>query len=132
MKSYVLLFHFEDQALLNTARKALLPLPVVCKDVPQEEWDTPIGVLADLEVEAAEDAPEAMDPTEEVIVLCGPDGELMRHILTALRRAEVNVPIKAMVTPTNKNWTIRQLFGELYAEHQMVMQMRQSMEQNEA
>ncbi len=125
MRSYVFLFHFEDKERVNAARKALLPLPIACTEVPPEEWDTPLGTLAGMEVEPVEDAPEAVALTEEVIVLCGPDGDLLRHALTALRRAEVNVPIKAAMTPTNKNWTIRQLFGELYAEHQMVLQMRQ-------
>ena len=124
MKSYVFLFHFEDKERVNAACKALLPLPVTCREVLPEEWDTPLGALAGLEVEPVEDAPEAAELTEEVIVLSGPDGDLLRHALTALRRAEVNVPIKAAMTPTNKNWTIRQLFSELYAEHQMVLQMR--------
>ena len=113
MKEQILLFHFEDKERLSAVRKAMLPLHIACKVVPEEEWDKPVGALVGLEtVPQAE--PEAAELTEEVLILCGlTDGGIQLAVM-ALRKAGLYIPYKASLTPTNKDWTVGQLFGELY------------------
>ena len=95
VKEQILLFHFEDEARLNAVRKALLPLHIACKVVPREDWDTPLGALVGLETAAG-----------------------IQLAVAALRKAGLYIPYKASLTPTNKDWTVRQLFSEIYQEHQ--------------
>ena len=52
MKAQVLLFCFSDPARLSAVRKALLPLHIPCRVVPEEDWTAPLGALAGLETEA--------------------------------------------------------------------------------
>lgn len=125
MKEQILLFRFDDKERLNAVRKAMLPLHIACKVVPEEEWDKPVGALVGLEtVPQAE--PEAAELTEEVLILCGlTDGGIQLAVM-ALRKAGLYIPYKASLTPTNKDWTVGQLFGELYQEHQYMQEMQKS------
>lgn len=125
MREQVLLFHFEDAARRNAVRKALLPLKIGCKIIPEEEWDRPIGAFVGLETEP-QPAQESAEVTEEVLVLCGLTGPGIQLVLAALRKAGLYIPYKASLTPTNKDWTVGQLFGEIYQEHQMMQAQQQS------
>ena len=117
VKEQILLFHFENETRLNAVRKALLPLHIACKVVPREEWDTPLGALVGLETAAQPDLP-AEELREEVLFLCGLTNAGIQLTVAALRKAGLYIPYKASLTPTNKDWTVRQLFSEIYQEHQ--------------
>ena len=108
---------FENETRLNAVRKALLPLHIACKVVPREEWDTPLGALVGLETAAQPDLP-AEELREEVLFLCGLTSAGIQLTVAALRKAGLYIPYKASLTPTNKDWTVRQLFSEIYQEHQ--------------
>ena len=125
MKEQILLFHFEDQDRLNAVRKALLPLHMACKVVPEEDWDKPIGTFVDLETESQPE-PEAVELTEEVLMMCGLTDGGIQVVLMALRKAGLYIPFKACLTPTNKDWSAGQLFGELYQEYQYMQEMQKS------
>ena len=47
-------------------------------------------------------------------------------VLMALRKAGLYIPYKAFLTPTNKDWTAGQLFGEMYQEHRYMQEMQKS------
>ena len=102
VKEQILLFHFEN---------------IACKVVPREEWDTPLGALVGLETAAQPDLP-AEELREEVLFLCGLTSAGIQLTVAALRKAGLYIPYKASLTPTNKDWTVRQLFSEIYQEHQ--------------
>ena len=38
-------------------------------------------------------------------------------LLDLMKQAQVNIPLKAVVTPTNKNWVFGDLLGHLQEEH---------------
>ena len=122
MKEQILLFHFQEDARRSAVRKALLPLHIACKEIPQEQWEVPIGALAGL---AAQPQPqlETRELSEEVLILCGLSDDALQQAVMALRKAGLYLPYKAVLTPTNKDWTVRQLFCELYREHEMMQQM---------
>ena len=125
MKEQILLFHFDDENRLSALRKALLPLHIACKVVPEEDWDKPLGALVGLET-APQPELEAVELTEEVLVLCGLTDGGVQLVLMALRKAGLYIPYKAFLTPTNKDWTAGQLFGELYQEHRYMQEMQKS------
>ena len=64
MKEQILLFHFDDEARLSAVRKALLPLHISCRVVPEEEWNRPVGALVGLETVVQEEL-EAAELTAE-------------------------------------------------------------------
>ncbi len=58
-----------------------------------------------------------------LILICGLSEKRLDKVLFELRRAEVSADFKAVLTPTNKNWTLRRLFAELSRER-AVMEKR--------
>ena len=123
MKEQILLFHFEDPERLRAVRRALAPLHVSCTVVPEEDWRRPVGALVGLEAAPREELAAAA-LTDEVMLLCGLTGPGIQLAVGALRRAGLYIPYKAALTPTNKDWTVEQLFFELYQEHQYMQQHR--------
>ena len=65
-----------------------------------------------------EDCTHPEELREEVLFLCGLTSAGIQLTVAALRKAGLYIPYKASLTPTNKDWTVRQLFSEIYQEHQ--------------
>ena len=63
---------------------------------------------------AAEDVP--------ALVLWGLDRKALDDFLDRLRQAQVSIPLKAVVTDTNRAWTFDSLLKELAAERREVEQ----------
>lgn len=62
--------------------------------------------------------------TESLILICGLSDKRMDKLLFELRRAEVSVAYKAVLTPTNKNWNVSQLMQEMRREKLAYSRMR--------
>ena len=56
-------------------------------------------------------------PSIPVLCMCGLSGARVNALLAALRKRDVHIPLKAVSTPTNQNWTFLQLIEELKREH---------------
>lgn len=112
--------------------------------VKEEEKDDTIGKILGLTEEEIEEISamkgEAKDETEvhgnvdedeelkevtkEAIVLCGFDKPSVNLLLDSIRRGRLkNVPLKAMMTPTNISWTIHTVLQELNKEHEYFKKM---------
>lgn len=126
MKEQILLFCFNDTERLSAVRKALLPLRIACRMVAPEDWSTPIGALVGLSVQPREEESHPAELTEEMLIMCGLTEGGIQTVVAMLRKAGLYIPYKAVLTPYNKDWTASELFAELYQEHQMMMQQRQS------
>lgn len=61
----------------------------------------------------------AADPTP-ALVIWGLDRKELDDFLGRLKAAGVSIPLKAMVTGTNRAWAFGQLLAELHAEHRAV------------
>ncbi len=65
--------------------------------------------------EAAEPLPEAM------LVFCGLGQALLNQVLEVIRVANLPpIPLKAVLTETNREWDTRQLYAELCREREAV------------
>ncbi len=62
--------------------------------------------------------------TESLIVICGLTDKRLDKLLFELRRAEVNVDYKAILTQTNKDWNVSQLMQEMRREKMEYSQMK--------
>jgi len=106
-------------------KKALLSVPAMCLglksvSVPAEAFSLPLGVILGGDAPAGLPAPSEEPFEGEMMVMCGlSDGELDRF-LSELRRVRVNIPLKAILTDTNRAWSAPQLFAELSAEREAI------------
>ena len=89
------------------------------------DLDTAVGALCEGRAAAAAPAaaPDtAAAPGTPALIVSGlrhDNGELAT-VLDSLKRLGVTPPLRAMVTPTSKDWTLRALLAELNAEHAAV------------
>ena len=51
------------------------------------------------------------------MIMAGLTDSKLDRVLAALRNAGIQIPLKAVVTSTNQNWTLSQLLRELEREH---------------
>ena len=72
--------------------------------------------VGDLVAGEAPGAYEGEAPQEKLLVLDGFSRPDLDRLLAGLRAAGVFVPLKAVVTPSNRTWTVAALMGELARE----------------
>lgn len=58
-----------------------------------------------------------------MLVFCSLTGPQLDRLLGAMKRAKLPpIPLKAVLTPTNRDWTSQQLWQELRREHQAMQE----------
>lgn len=81
---------------------------------------TPLGsTTAEGTVPAQVDAGASAAPTPpSLLVLCGLRDKRLDKVLFELRRADIPIDYKAILTPSNQEWTVPELMKELQRERQ--------------
>lgn len=64
-------------------------------------------------------APAAQTPPS-LLILCGLRDKRLDKVLFELRRADIPIDYKAVLTPSNQEWTVPELMKELQRERQAV------------
>ena len=108
------------------------------KYVEKEEYSKTIGVLTGLKEEVAEEASvdetsgtdnekneEITDFEEEMLVMLLSDNQILDKLLFQMRKEKVQVPLKAIVTAKNRNWTSTALYSEIKREHESMTKAEQ-------
>ena len=73
------------------------------------------------------DAPEAPAISEKMLILHGFSQQRLQELLAGLRKAKVPpIPLKAMVTEHNADWTLYELYQEIRKEHEMMTGQKES------
>ena len=106
------------------------------KYVEKEEYSKTIGVLTGLKEEVAEEASveetsgtdnakneEMTDFEEEMIVMLLADNQTLDKLLFQMRKEKI--PLKAIVTAKNQNWTSTALYKEVKREHESMTKAEQ-------
>ena len=92
------------------------------KAVEPGQYGLPLAQVLEGSGESAGVEEEFSDP---MLVFCSLTGPQLDRLLGAMKRATLPpLPLKAVLTPTNRDWTSQQLWQELRWEHQ-AMQERQ-------
>ena len=119
MKDKVLLFHVEDEDVQLKIEMALFLSQISLRRVEKSEYLQTIGALAGMEGKAlTEQIYTGADIPEPMMVLCM-DSNRVDQVLAAFRSMGVpRIGCKAMLTPTNSNWTPLALFAELKEEQE--------------
>lgn len=117
MRELVLLFGLTDEEQKNALRRALAPQKVMLKTVSPAEYGQSVGRLAgDKSLPEAAAVPGA-ELSQPLLLMAGLSSGRMDQVLTALWKAGVRIDYKAVLTPTNRSWNVRQLFDEIAREH---------------
>lgn len=93
--------------------------------VAKEQYGTALGVLAGM-AEAKEAAPvyKGKELPESMMVFCGCSDAQLDSLLSALRKAGVQIGLKAVLTPSNQYWTAGMLYFELAKERQAFLDLQ--------
>ena len=119
MKPTILTFNFSD-ARLSKLRFLCMKLGVVVKAVPAAEACQPISALCGLSEPAAPSSAEEF--SEEMLVFCHMDNSQVNRFLQTCRQMRyAPVDLKAILTPTNAEWTPAQLRNELKLEREAIL-----------
>ena len=119
MKSTILVFNL-NEARLSKLRFLCMKLGAAVKPVPAEDWGQPISALCGLS-EKVEAAPaEAF--AEEMLVFCHMDNAAVNRFLQTCKQMRfAPVALKAILTPTNAEWSPVQLRAELQQERAAIL-----------
>lgn len=100
----------------SAAREILARLGIAVTEVAPYQLLQPVGLLAGYEGEPAQ-LYFGQAPRQPVLVMAGFSSAQLDGLLAALRRAGIAIPLKAVLTGTNQNWSLLALIGELQREH---------------
>ncbi len=89
------------------------------RPVGPEKYHVPIELLAKGEGEASEPPADAIP--ESMLVFCGLSGALLDQVLQVIRAAKLPpIPLKAVMTPDNREWDTLRLYDELKKEREAI------------
>ena len=109
-----------DPAIL-TAKSVFFRMKVRLRPVSPEQLHQTVGHLAGLKDCPAREAPDPRPAVDQpVLVLCGFSASRLDTLLKHLRQAQVRFPYKAVLTATNRDWPLCDLFRELVEEHRQM------------
>ena len=116
----ILAFNLPD-ARLAKLRFLCMKLGTLVRPVPAEDCNQPLAVLAGL-AEPVSDPEPAGEFTDEMIVFCQMTNVQLNNFLKTAKQQRVPpFPLKAILTPTNAEWTPAALCAELKEERAAVL-----------
>ena len=59
-------------------------------------------------------------PEKQCLIFSGIQRKSIDRLLSELRASSLNISLKAMVTPSNQSWALKDLIDELEKEHKMM------------
>lgn len=119
MRPMILTFNLSD-ARLAKLRFLCMKLGLAVGPVPAEECNQPIGALCGLTEPT--DAPAGDAFPEEMLVFCHmSDAQVNRFLQTAKQLRFAPVALKAVLTPTNAEWSPARLCAELRQERNAIL-----------
>ena len=106
---------------LSKLRFACMKTGLLLKTAQEEDFPRPIGAVCGIVNQEADDVP-VVPFTDEMLVFAHMDhGSVNRFLQTTKQMRFAPVALKAILTPTNAEWTPAQLCAELKDERAAVM-----------
>lgn len=118
MKSSVLFYNLKDTKKGKQMAMIFAFLGFKVKYVTKADYLKSIGVLAGMEEEKQVEEYSGEGFEEEMLVLNAASEDQLDKALFLLRKEKLAVGLKAMVTPTNKEWDSLKLYEEIKQEHE--------------
>lgn len=118
MTPQILLYNITDPERKKKIKGVLLRLRVRARIIEKEAYADPIGKAAGMDVSVStESNTPADDFNDEMLVFCFFSDSLLNQFLLGMRKARVQIPLKAILTPSNCSWNSYMLHQEISAEH---------------
>ena len=119
MSGKLLLFGFDSLLNVLALEAAVGPFGAEIVPVARMDYNKTLAVLAGLDADVAPVMPYSGGPLGgRMIVFCELENRL-DTLLPALRKAGAGPEcLKAVLTPSNRNWSALKLYGEVQREHQ--------------
>lgn len=122
----VLLYQFEGERLQRLLA-VFGALGIAVRIVPKDCWRQKIGFLLHIKgfLPSLAAGAEPLSLPREVMLLHNIKGERLDEVLRAFRDKEIGgLRYKALVTPTNRQWSLGALGAEMAREYEMMRQRR--------
>lgn len=108
-------------------RQVLVMQRLRMKAVEPGQYGLPLTQLLEGSEETTGVEEEFSDP---MLVFCSLTGPKLDQLLGAMKRAKLPpIPLKAVLTPSNRDWTSQQLWQELRREHQAMLEQHKLAQQ---
>lgn len=113
MKEVVL--YFGKESALAPVRRAMSVRKIALRAVPPQDYACSLAALAAGRADGAGYDGAVFD--EPMLLFCSFSAARLDLALNGLRREGIAVPLKAVLTASNRDWTALALHGELAREH---------------
>lgn len=107
---------YKQQENLTALKKIADKLRIKLIITEDNEAETPIGFFAG--INGFEKSEKIGEANSGCIIFSGLSGSQIDSVLAELRKAEVSIPLKAALTPSNRKWSIKKLVSELAKERE--------------
>lgn len=130
MKSSVLCYNLKGTKKGKQTAMIFGFLGYKIRHVEREEYLVPVGILAgtDKEDRGEREVYDGEGFAEEMLVINAATENLMDQALFLMRKEGIKIGLKAMVTPSNKEWTSIALHDEIQKEHEQMKEMERNKE----
>lgn len=105
----------EKEAVLMRITKAL---GIGWKSADDDCGSDTVGYICG--IKGYEKSAESSSVSAEILILSGLDRSELNSLLEMLRAENVSIPLKAMLTPHNRDWSVSALADELAKEHEFM------------
>ena len=114
MSKTVLLYELAGEAALVQALEAL---GLEVREVPRAQYSLPLGVILGVRKAGRLPPPYTGDGLKRpMLVMHGLSSAEVDGVLAALKELGLDLPLKALTTPSNLKWPATQLYGHLMME----------------
>lgn len=121
MNKMILAYNFSPERLA-VLKLLCMMLRVQLKPVERTQLLQPVGSLAGVPgVAPVQEEYTGAEATQELILMCGFQRSDLDRLLAGIRKSKLqSVKLKAMLTPTNAQWSGLELLRELEQEHEFM------------
>lgn len=117
MSEKILLFEVSS-AVSSKVQKIASQMRIKTKVADKAEYGKTIGMIAETD-DAVSSAGTAFSPDKSLMVMCGLTEKHMDRLLFALRRDNVDIGYKAILTKTNASWSVSRMYARMELEHKL-------------
>ena len=111
----LLVFHLDDNNL-KKLKQVTGALKIRVEEVPSSDYLKPLEMIANKTASPFIQPFSGEVPSESLIVFCDFTEKKMDKLLSSLRRDQISIDYKAVLTPTNKKWNVMRMYLEMQAE----------------
>lgn len=112
----IMTFQLTDEEF-QKVKRAAGNLRMRVESIPEIQFRQTLGALAERKG-LTEEEYRGQVSAESLLVFCGLEDKKLDKLLAALKKNNVSVDYKAVLTPTNRNWNVLRLYAEMKLEKQ--------------